>query len=199
MHNYPNELLTLIAHLKKFPGVGSKTAERFAFHLLNWRDEELSALSEKIGELKKKVYPCSECGCIKGAGICSYCAPDLRDQSILCIVSSPKDVFALEETRAFKGLYHVIGALLSPLEGRTPDQMEIDVLKQRCVKYPLNEIIIALDSTLEGDATALFLKQELESMGYTTTRLAFGLPMGSSIDFVDFGTLEKALTGRQRF
>jgi recombination protein RecR len=199
MHNYPSELLTLIAHLKKFPGVGSKTAERFAFHLLNWSDEELKGLSEKIGGLKKSIYPCPECGCLIGMEVCSFCTPGRRDPGLMCLVSSPKDVFAIEETRAYRGLYHVVGAHLSPLEGRTPGQLKIEKLKARCRALAPREIIIALDSTLEGDTTSLFLREQLESLGFATTRLAFGLPMGSSLDFVDFGTLERAFTGRQRF
>ncbi len=173
--------------------------ERFAFHLLNVSEEELKGFSEKIGDIKQKVYSFPECGCLIGAEVCSFCTPGRRDPSLICLVSSPKDVFAIEETRAYKGLYHVVGALLSPLEGRTPDQLKIEKLKTRCAALSPREIIIALDSTLEGDATSLYLREQLESLGFITTRLAFGLPMGSSLDFVDFGTLEKALTGRQRF
>ena len=199
MYGYPKELLTLIAHFKKFPGVGSKTAERFVFHLINWPEEELSALSKKIAGIKENIYPCPECGCLMDNKLCNFCTKGRRDESLMCLISSPKNAFALEETRAYKGLYHVIGTLLSPLEGHIPDQLEVDRLKERLKKFPLQEVIIAFDSTLEGDATALFFKQHLESWGFTTSRLALGLPMGSSLDFVDFGTLEKALIGRQKF
>lgn len=199
MSRYPSELLTLIAYLKKLPGVGTKTAERFAFYLLDWSDQELTSFSEKLATLKEKVTPCATCGCLKDGESCPFCMGPHRDPSILCLVSSPRDVYAIEETRAFKGLYHVIGGLLSPLEGRTIGSESLHKLMARFETQPIVEVVIALDSTLEGDATALFLKKKLDEYGMATTRLAFGLPMGSSLDFVDYGTLEKAFTGRRIF
>jgi len=199
MAQYPNELLTLIAYLKKLPGVGTKTAERFAFYLLDWQKKDLTEFSAKLATLQEKIYPCTTCGCLKDATSCAFCDPVKRDQTVLCLVSSPRDVYAIEETRAFKGIYHVIGGLLSPLEGRSISDEAIDKLLSRFEKNPIKETIIALDSTLEGDATALFIKKKLEEHGMATTRLAFGLPMGSSLDFVDYGTLEKAFTGRRDF
>lgn len=199
MSEYPSQILTLIAYLKKLPGVGRKTAERFAFYLLEWTDEDLIKFSSQLKELKEKVVPCEECGCLKDAEKCPFCMSTNRDPSSLCLVSSPRDVYALEETRAFKGLYHVIGGLLSPLEGRNIEHLHLEKLEKRLAKHSIDEVIIAFDSTLEGDATALFLKEKLDKLGIKTTRLAFGLPMGSSLDFVDFGTLEKAFTGRQQF
>ncbi|NGX27185.1 MAG: Recombination protein RecR [Chlamydiae bacterium] len=199
MSQYPSELLTLIAYLKKLPGVGRKTAERFAFYLLDWSEEDLKKFSHQLGILKEKVTPCDTCGCLKDIGACAFCSSKIRDPSMLCLVSSPRDVYAIEETHAFKGLYHVLGGLLSPLEGRSIDQLTLDKLAMRLSEHEVQEVIIALDSTLEGDATALFIKQKLDTLGVKTTRLAFGLPMGSSLDFVDYGTLEKAFTGRQIF
>jgi len=199
MSQIPSELLTLIAHLRKLPGVGHKTAERFAFYLLDWSDEDLKKFSMQIATLKEKIYPCSECGCLKDTPNCSFCQNTSRDFSVMCLISSARDVYAIEETRAFKGLYHVIGALLSPLEGRSINELTIDKLENRLANLEVKEVIIAFDSTLEGDATALFLKQKLDSLGIKATRLAFGLPMGSSLDFVDYGTLEKAFIGRQIF
>ncbi len=199
MSQYPSELLTLIAHLKKLPGVGHKTAERFAFCLLDWPKEDIKKFAYQLDILKERIYPCSICGCLKDNASCTFCDVKLRDPSILCLVSSPRDVYAIEETRAFKGLYHVIGGLLSPLEGRSIEKIALDRLTNRFSEKDIQEVIIALDSTLEGDATALFLKQKLNEIGIQATRLAFGLPMGSSLDFVDYGTLEKAFTGRQTF
>lgn len=199
MSQYPSELLTLIAYLKKLPGVGSKTAERFAFTLLEWSTEDLTAFSEKLATLKEKVYPCSTCGCLKDSETCPFCDPIKRDHSTLCIVSSPRDVYAIEETRAFKGIYQVIDGLFSPLEGKSVGQEALQRLMKRLDSQPVKEVIIALDSTLEGDATSLYLKKQLDAKGVPATRLAFGLPMGSSLDFVDYGTLEKAFTGRQQF
>lgn len=199
MSQFPNELLTLIAYLKKFPGVGRKTAERFAFKLLEWPQEELKKFGNLLGTLQEKIHPCETCGCLKDVPFCSFCNLSQREDSTLCVVASPRDVYTIEETRAFKGLYHVIGGLLSPLEGRSIEPQILQKLEKRLVNNPIKEAIIAFDSTLEGDATALFLKQKIEAIGVKTTRLAFGLPMGSSLDFVDYGTLEKAFTGRQSF
>jgi len=197
MTQYPSELLTLIAYLKKLPGIGRKTAERFAFYLLDWPDEDLKKFGTQLRVLKEKIHPCDVCGCLKDGENCSFCIR--RDASLLCLVSSPRDVYAIEETKAFKGLYHVIGGLLSPLEGRSIEQLKLDKLEKRLTENTIQEVVIAFDSTLEGDATALFLKQKLDAHGIKATRLAFGLPMGSSLDFVDYGTLEKAFTGRRTF
>lgn len=199
MNRYPSELLSLISHLKKLPGVGRKTAERFAFYLLDWPEDEIKKFAMQLDTLKEKIYPCSTCGCLKDSEHCSLCDVHLRDSSILCLVSSPRDVYAIEETKVFKGLYHVIGGLLSPLEGRSIEKLHLEKLEKRLLELAIHEVIIAFDSTLEGDATALFLKQKLDKLGIRATRLAFGLPMGSSLDFVDYGTLEKAFTGRQHF
>lgn len=199
MSNYPSELLTLIALFKKFPGIGTKTAERFAFQLLTWSPQQLSQFAREIATLKEKIYPCSTCGCLKDASACSFCDSNRRDPTLICLVSSPKDVYAMEETRAYKGLYHVINGLLSPLRGNSVDAIDLTALKKRIDLLRPTEVIIALDSTLEGDATALYLRQELDKWGIKTSRLAFGLPMGSSLDYVDYGTLERALKGRQSF
>lgn len=199
MPKYPLELVTLISFFKKLPGVGNKTAERFAFQLLNWQEAELKSFAETMGTLKEKIHHCSECGCLKEGAQCSFCDTDKRDTHILCIAASAKDVYAIEETKTFRGLYHVIGGLLSPLDGRTPDSLYLSGLKKRLTTLPIKEIIIAFDSTLEGDATALFLKEDLASMGLSVSRLAFGLPMGSSLDYVDGSTLARALTGRNSF
>lgn len=199
MTHYPSELLILIAYLKKLPGVGRKTAERFAFYLLEWPEEETKKFAEQLSKIQEKIAPCETCGCLQDSEKCGFCNTSSRDPSILCLVSSPRDIYAIEETRAFRGLYHVIGGLLSPLEGRSIKQLALEKLERRFEHNPIEEVVIALDSTLEGDATALFLKQQLDKIGVKATRLAFGLPMGSSLDFVDYGTLEKAFTGRQIF
>lgn len=195
----PNQLLTLMAYFKKLPGVGAKTAERFAFQILSWPPDQLKAFAAELAELKEKITTCATCGCLKDQGPCPFCDPTRRDDQLLCLVSSPKDVYALEETRAYKGLYHVLGGLLSPLQGRGVEAIDFPKLLKRLQELKPAEVIIALDSTIEGDATSLYLKQELEKWGIKTSRLAFGLPMGSSLDFVDYGTLERALKGRISF
>jgi recombination protein RecR len=199
MVRYPSDITCLIAYLKKLPGVGSKTAERFAFHLLNWQDAELKGFSALLAEFKEKIPLCAECKCLTDNGHCSFCHNALRDPAQLCIIASPRDAYSIEETGAFRGLYHVLGGLLSPIDGKTPEHLNLEKLKTRITTLQVKEIIIALDSTLEGDTTSLFLKEQIQDWGLPVSRLAFGIPMGSSLDFVDGGTLARALTGRQSF
>ena len=199
MAKYPIPLQQLIAHLKKLPGVGSKTAERFAFHLLSWPAAELASIASSLAHLRESINQCPECQCLMEKNLCTFCADALRDRSQICIITSPKDVYAFEETRSFKGLYHVLGCLLSPIEGKSIEHLHLDRLKKRLEKHPIKEVIIALDSTLEGDTTSLYLKEYLLKWGLSVSRLAFGIPLGSSLDFVDGGTLARALMGRQSF
>ncbi len=197
---YPIELLRLIALFKKLPGVGSKTAERFAFQLLTWNEAETQMFAEQVAITKKRIKFCPTCGCMgESDAPCSFCDKTKRDTSCLCIISSAKDAFAIEETHIFKGLYHVINGLLSPIDGKTPEKIGIEALKKRIHDLQVKEIIIALDSTLEGDTTSLYLKEQLSLQGISVSRLALGLPMGSSLDFIDGGTLSRALLGRQLF
>ncbi|HSW86467.1 MAG TPA: recombination mediator RecR [Rhabdochlamydiaceae bacterium] len=199
MQKYPTDLSILIAYLKKLPGVGSKTAERFAFQLLTWPESQLKDFADLVKEIKVRIRHCPDCHCLMEENHCGFCDRTKRDSHALCIIASAKDAFAIEETHAYRGLYHVIGGLLSPLDGRHPDQLKLDELKKRIDDLRIKEVIIALDSTLEGDTTALYLKEHFRSWGLAVTRLAFGLPMGSSLDFVDGGTLARALMGRQSF
>lgn len=197
MAKYPADLITLIAHLRKLPGVGSKTAERFAFHLLGWPEVQLGGLADLVGSIKDKIKYCPECGCLSEEVTCFFCSQEQRNSGQLCLIATPKDVYAIEETRIYQGLYHVLGGLLSPIQGCTPEQLGIEKIKNRVIQHEIKEIIIALDSTLEGDATALYLKEQIHSWGIRASRLAFGLPMGSTLDFIDGGTLTRALMGRQ--
>lgn len=199
MH-YPPHLLRLIQVFKRLPGVGSKTAERFAFQLLEWPDLHREELSQTVSQVKEKIRKCDECGCLEEQHEpCFFCHSPKRDPSTLCVIASPRDIFAIEETREYSGLYHVIGGLLSPLDRRGPEMLSMGRLAERIKKNGVKELIIALDSTLEGDATALYIRKELEPYSLTITRLAFGLPIGSSLDYVDGGTLARALLGRNHF
>ena len=193
---YPLPLERLIALLKKFPGVGQRTAERYAFQILNWKSEDLSNLAYTLAHLKNDLTSCAACGALKVDAACQFCFSEKRDKKVLCVVSSPKDIFAIESTCIFNGLYHVMPGLLSPIDGRGPDEMKFDTLKDRIEKLGVREMILALDSTVEGDATALFLKRELEKSGILISRLALGMPLGSSLDFIDGGTLSQALSAR---
>lgn len=194
---YPSQLNSLIACLKKFPGVGNRSAERFAFDLLDWSEEDRKTLATIVDELGRKIQYCSDCGSILLSSPCPLCNTSVRNSHTLCIVSSPKDVFAIEET-GFNGLYHVIGPLLSPIDGMTPEKLRLDTLKVRLVKHSVKEIILAFDSTIEGDATALYLGEELEEIGVQISKLALGMPMGTSLDFLDGNTLSFALKGRRK-
>lgn len=198
MSKYPKDLLNLIAHLKKLPSVGRKTAERFAFHLLNWEGKDLHDFAEGIATLKERVQACTECGCLLDGIHCVFCNQEKRDKDIMCLIASPRDVYSIEETGAFQGMYHVLGNLLSPLEGKNPQCLNLPHLENRIKKLEVKELILALDSTLEGDATSLYLRQQFQKSGIEVSRLASGLPLGSSLDFVDEGTLSQALSGRQR-
>jgi recombination protein RecR len=199
MAKLPSTLTTLIAFLKKFPGVGSRTAERFAFHLLDWPEDQIAALSQQLSSLKEKITTCDICHCLKDEELCEFCNSQKRDTSILCIVSCAKDVYPIEETRIYKGLYHALGGLLSPMQGHHSDKINLAKIKERVLSLEIKDIILALDSTLEGDATALFLKEEMQDWGVRVSRLAFGLPLGSSLDYVDGGTLARAFLGRHNF
>lgn len=199
MTKYPPIITTLIAYFKKFPGVGTKTAERYAFNLLDWQDYQIQDFAKLLATFKEKIHPCPECGCLLEELVCSFCDPQKRDTQTICIISSPKDVYPIEETKVYKGLYHVIGGLLSPMEGRTPEDLKLHKLKERVKSKSIQDIIIALDSTLEGDATALYLKEQMQDWGVKVSRPAMGLPMGSSLEYVDGGTLARALIGRQNF
>jgi recombination protein RecR len=179
--------------------VGNKTAERYAFHLLDWKKEEIIALSEAIVTLTTQVHTCEECGCFRDREGCRFCTPLRAAEGSLCIIASPRDLFPIEATGEQKGLYHVLGGLLSPLDGIGPEAFNLSSLKERLQKHSVEEVVIALDSTIEGDATALFLKSELESLPVAISRLAFGLPMGSSLEYVDGGTLARALASRNPF
>lgn len=193
---YPKDLLSLIGYLKKMPGVGVRTAERFAFEFLRWQKQDLNTLGSLLTEILDKVPSCQECGCLTQNGFCHFCQ-ETRDTSTLCILSSARDAYALEETRAYRGLYHVIEHLLSPLDGRHANQLRIDRIEERIAKHQIKEVIIAFDSTLEGDTTALYLKNELTKLPLQVSRLGVGLPMGSSLEYIDGGTLTRAFTGRQ--
>lgn len=187
---------------KKLPGVGSKSAERFAFDLISWTEDQLQEMAEAIRASKELLHLCKECGCLADVSDrdqCPLCDLSRRDPRLLCVVAYPKEVFAVEHTHEYRGLYHVLGGLLSPLEGMGPQHLSISKLKSRLHQHQIKEVVIALDSTLEGDATALYLKRELSELQLEVSRLAFGLPMGSSLDFVDGSTLARAFQGRLRY
>ncbi len=194
--SYPAPLQKLILFLRKLPGVGKKTAERFAFQILSWKDLDLIAFSELLKEIKKSLLTCHTCNALYEKTLCPFCDPDARDHNLLCIVASPKDIFTIEATGMYNGLYHAIPGLLSPVDHFGPSDLHFNKLKERLARHNTKEVILALDSTIEGDATSLFLKKELGPIGISVSRLAMGMPLGSSLDFLDEGTLTRAFSSR---
>ena len=190
---------TLMTLLRKIPGVGSKTAERYTFHLLEWDQSSLELLSTALNDLRNKVQTCPACHCLKGEDPCDFCNINKREQHTLCIVSSAKDVYPIEDTHTFRGLYHVLEGLFSPLQGYDAHRINVKEIQERILRHGVRDVILALDSTVEGDATALFLKEEMKHWGVNISRLAFGIPLGSALDYVDAGTLARALLGRHQF
>lgn len=196
---YPSHLLSLMNMLKRLPGVGNKTAERYAFHVLSWPTKYREELANALQELDANVGYCQECGCLKGNDACHFCTLTREKEGVICIIANPRDAYAIDETSEFHGLFHVLGGLLSPMEGMMPEKLSIPKLLERIKTHQIREVVIALDSTLEGDATSLYLKRDLDPLGVTVTRLAFGIPMGSSLDYIDGGTLARALSARSSF
>jgi recombination protein RecR len=199
MQNYPPHLQSLIAAFKKLPGVGSKSAERYAFHLLDWDRQELGILGGLIQTTLDHISLCQECGCLENERGCPFCAEDRAAHKKLCVIASPKEAYAMESTHSFYGVYHVLGGLISPLENKGPETLSFAPLIRRIQALQIEEVVLALDSTVEGDATALYLKRELAPLNLSISRLAFGLPMGSPLDYVDGGTLARAFQGRNQF
>lgn len=196
---YPPHLHKLIDVFKRLPGVGSKSAERFAFQVLTWPKEKVQEMAKVLEDVPAKLRSCLRCGCLTGEHHCYFCEPGREKSGFICVIASPRDAFAIENTHEYQGLYHVLGGLLSPIGGFGSEKLNLDLLKERIDSLKLTDVVLALDSTLEGDATALYIKKELEPLQLNISRLAFGIPLGSSLDYVDGGTLARAFLGRGRF
>lgn len=193
---YPDPILNLVAHLQKLPGIGRKTAEKFAFHLLDWEKAQIDSLAYAIMSSKENLLRCATCNGLHDKTFCPFCDHKTRPGQTLCIVSSPKHIYAIESTHLFEGVYHVLSRLISPIENRYVEEKELNKIRERIVEHNIQEVIIALDATLEGDATALFLRQQLQDLPLQISRLAHGLPIGGSLEYVDEETLHLALRGR---
>lgn len=186
----------LIRELSRLPGIGSKSASRIAFHMLSMGDDDITKFLTSISDMKRYIQACTECGGISDSDTCSICADPSRDRTIMCAVEGQKDVLTIEKTGSFRGLYHVLGGVLSPLDGIGPDQLAVSKMIERCRKEPIREVIIATNPTLEGDATALYLSRLLAEIGVTAMRIAHGIPVGSDLDFADSATLIKSISAR---
>ncbi len=186
----------LVAQLSRLPGVGSRTAHRLAFHLLQRPKEEALALSHAIEEVKERVRFCAECGNLTEEELCGICADARRDRTLICVVEQPVDVISLERTHEYRGLYHVLGGALSPLDGVEPEHLRIDELMRRVDRNGVSEVVLAMNPTMTGEATAAFLADRLRDR-VRVTRLASGLPVGGDLEYADEVTLGRALSGRR--
>lgn len=199
MYEYPEPLERLVEALLKLPTVGPKTASRLAFHLLKAPLEDVEGLAHALTELRLRMRSCERCGNYSDQPECSICRDPRRDSGLLCVVGEARDISALERTGEFRGLYHVLGGLISPMDGVGPDQLAIAPLLERLEREPLHELILATNPTVSGEATALYLQRLLAVRpGLKVTRLAQGLPMGADLEYADELTLGRALQGRSQ-
>jgi recombination protein RecR len=187
----------LIEELKKLPGVGSKTAQRFAFHILRASDEDAELLTLAIHDVKASLHLCSICNNITEADPCTYCSSATRNQRLVCVVEEPTNIAAIEKTGHYNGGYHVLHGALSPLHGVGPEQLRISNLARRVEAGNVDELILATNPTIEGEATATYLSQMFRSSGVKVTRIATGVPVGSDIEYADEVTMQKAMEGRR--
>jgi recombination protein RecR len=186
----------LVAQLTRLPGIGTRTAQRLAFHVLSTPPQEGMALAEAIREVKERVRACRECGNLTEDELCAVCADARRDRSVICVVEHPVDVVSVERTHEFRGLYHVLGGALSPLDGVEPGDLRIAGLLERVARGGVDEVVLATNPTMTGEATAAYLADRLRDR-VTVTRLASGLPVGGDLEYADEVTLGRALTGRR--
>ncbi len=194
---YAQPIARLIDELTKLPGIGPKTAQRLAFHLLFSPREEVQTLAEAMLVAREKVRYCTVCQNLTDQDPCSICSSTRRDRGLICVVEEPRDVVALERTREYKGLYHVLQGAISPMEGIGPDDLRLRELLSRLGDGQVREVILATNPNIEGEATAMYLARLLKPMGLRVTRLARGLPVGGDIEYADEVTLGKALEGRR--
>jgi recombination protein RecR len=190
-------IANVVEAFSRLPGIGPKTASRLAFYLLRAPEEEVLALSDAIRELKERTIFCGRCFNIAESNPCAICASEERDSSILCVVEEPSDVLAIERTREYAGLYHVLHGAISPMDGVGPEQLKVAELLARLQVEPVREVLLATNPNLEGEATAMYLARLLVPLGIRVTRLAHGLPVGGDLEYADEVTLGRSLAGRR--
>jgi|TARA_Y100000294_G_C8404188_1_gene276076 recombination protein RecR len=197
MNGFPKTVETLISEFTKFPGIGKKTAQRLAFHVLSSSTEKASRFASSIVDVKTLVRSCTICGGISDEDLCEICKNNKRDQTVICVVERQEDIFAIEKTNSFLGVYHVLGGILAPLDGIGPEKLNIQALENRLSSGM--ELILATSATIEGDATALYLQKIFNDKKVKITRLARGIPVGGELEYTDEATLLRALEGRTSF
>ncbi len=197
MPSYPRALANLIHELEKLPGVGPKTAQRLALHLLHVSTDDAAALAEAIGEVKRRIRHCRICfNYTDDDDACAICADPTRDEGLLCVVGNARDLLAMERAGGFRGRYHVLGGLLSPMDGIGPESLRIAEMIERVKQGRIREVILATNPTVEGDATAVYIAGLLKHLGVKATRIALGLPVGGDLDYADDVTITRAVEGR---
>ena len=198
MKQYPRSLNKLINELGKLPGIGGKTAQRLAFHVLSLTDREAEVLAESIVEAKRSLHYCSVCGNLTDKDVCSICSDGSRDRTVICVVETPQDVMAMERIREYKGTYHVLHGAISPAEGIGPADINLKSLIERLqIDSNVEELIIATNPNIEGEATAMYISRLLKPAGIKVTRIAHGIPVGGDLEYADEVTLLKAVEGRR--
>ena len=197
MADFAEPLARLINEFKRLPGIGQKSAQRIAFHIMRASRDDAGQLAQSILDVKDKLRMCAVCNNISDAELCQYCRDPRRDQTVVCVVEDPNNIVGIEVTRQFNGLYHVLGGALSPLRGIGPEQLRIKSLVDRIARGSLAEIIVATNPTVEGEATAVYLSKLLKPLGMKVTRIAMGVPVGSDLEFADEVTMWKAMEGRR--
>jgi recombination protein RecR len=195
--SHPEPLARLIEHLQRLPGIGAKSAQRLAYHILRTPREAADQLCAAVQDVKEKVTYCSTCNNITDVDPCAFCTDDRRERYVICVVEEPQNVAAIEKTREFRGVYHVLMGALSPLQGVGPDDLKIRGLLTRVGEGGVNEVVLATNPNVEGEATALYLARLLKPLGVRVTRIATGIPVGSDIEYADEITMSKAMEGRR--
>ncbi len=199
MKDYPEPVSRLIAELKELPGIGAKSAQRIAFHILRASEEDAHHLARAIIDVKEKIVTCSVCNNVTDDDPCVYCVSPERNARLMCVVEEPPNVVAIERTHEFKGRYHVLMGSLSPLSGIGPEQLKVKGLLARLADGEVEEVILATNPNVEGEATAIYLSKLIKPLGVKVTRIAMGVPVGSELDYADEVTMGKALEGRREY
>lgn len=197
--DYPAPVLRLINELRRLPGIGPKSAQRIAFHLLKTTKEETGRLADSIRELLEGMRTCASCNAVTDQEICATCSDPARSDRVICVVEEPHNLLAVERTRDFRGRYHVLHGSLSPLHGIGPDDLKIEGLLKRVSRGGVEEVILATSPTIEGEATAVYLSRILKPLGVRVTRIAMGVPVGADLEWADEATIAKALEGRREY
>lgn len=197
MDHYASPITNLIEQLSKLPGIGRKTAQRLAFYILEMDPLQAEKLANSIMEAKEKIHYCKVCSNLTDKKLCNICSSDRRDESIICVVEGAKDIIAMEKTKEYKGLYHVLHGVISPLENIGPNEIKLRELLKRLEDDKVKEVILATNPTVEGETTALYISKLLKPLGIKATRIAYGIPVGGDLEYYDEVTLSKAMENRR--